>query len=121
MFNFSERVEWSRVELEKPRVARTMSETENQRESWSDRLKRAIKPRWMVERDKKRPPGKDDWRLGHLLWLATLGSPAETEQFSNQVNKAFTGKGHASETNWQERERQQRANQSLGADNSPKR
>ena len=89
-----------------------MSEMSGQSESWSDRLKRAIKPQWMIERDKKRPPGKDDWRLGHLLWLATLGSPAETDQFSRQLDRALTGKGHAPETNWQKRETDHRTGQS---------
>jgi hypothetical protein len=98
-----------------------MSETDRQRESWSDRLKRAIKPQWMIEREKKHPPGKDNWRLGHLLWLATLGSPAETDEFSRQVERTVAGKGHAPETNWQEREKQQRANQSLDAPSSPTR
>jgi hypothetical protein len=83
-----------------------MSDAEpgNSEDTWSDRLKRRIKPEWMAERDKARPPGKADWRLGHLLWVMTLGSPAEVDAFSTQMDRAMKGTDDAAKTNWQERE-----------------
>jgi hypothetical protein len=85
------------------------TETESKESGWSDRLKQHIKPQWMVERDKKRPPGKTDWRPGHLLWVMTLGSPAEIDAlFSKQTDVGAALKQPA----WQERESNRQAGNS---------
>jgi hypothetical protein len=72
---------------------------------WSDTLKQAIKPRWLIERDKSRPPGKADWRLGHMAWLMLAGSPAEFGAFEHQIG--LTADRRAA-VQWQEREDAQR-------------
>jgi len=89
----------------------TMNDVETNRKesSWSDKLKQCIKPQWMVERDKKRPPGKRDWRPGHLLWVMTLGSPAEIDAlFAKQTDSDAVPK----ELTWQDRENDRQARNS---------
>lgn len=80
------------------------TESEGREDTWSDRLKRRIKPEWMVEGDKNRPAGKPDWRLGHLLWIMTLGSPAEVDALFGNPNATLKRTGDAVKTDWQERE-----------------
>jgi hypothetical protein len=62
--------------------------------------------------DKKRPPGKPDRSLKHVLWVMAFGRPAEVDALfggaepdtlSKQMNAAEQQASGAADKKWQER------------------
>jgi hypothetical protein len=79
--------------------------------TWSDKLKRRIKPEWMVKRDEQHPE-LVDFRPGHLAWLLAVGSPKEFDTLEQKIGNVGKRAGADVAEKWQGREGDQRANKS---------